>query len=77
MIYDIIFANKESLLKVRQVSCLKLEVFVSCIVSALEYIHKKAIIHRDLKPENLVLDNQGFVWLTDFGIAWVIKPDNF
>lgn len=36
---------------------------------ALEYIHGKSVIHRDIKPENLVLDDKGYVRLTDFGIA--------
>jgi serine/threonine protein kinase len=36
---------------------------------ALEHIHSKNIIYRDLKPENLVLDRQGHVVLTDFGLA--------
>ena len=43
--------------------------FIACIIAALEYIHSKSIIHRDLKPENLVLDNNGYIHLTDFGIA--------
>lgn len=36
---------------------------------ALEYIGSKNIIYRDLKPENLVLDRDGHVNLTDFGLA--------
>ena len=42
----------------------------------LEYLHNNNIIHRDIKPENLVLDNQGYVRITDLGIARVQKLDN-
>ena len=43
--------------------------FISCIILSLEYIHTNNILHRDLKPENLVLDSQGYLKLTDFGIS--------
>lgn len=36
---------------------------------SLEYVHNKGIIHRDIKPENLVFENDGYLRLTDFGIA--------
>ena len=49
--------------------------FISNIILALEYIHSQKIIHRDIKPENLVLDINGYVRLTDFGIA-VINDKN-
>lgn len=35
----------------------------------LEYTHNKGILHRDIKPENLVFDKEGYVRITDFGIA--------
>ena len=50
--------------------------FISNIILGLEYIHKNNIIHRDIKPENLVLDNKGYVHITDFGVAKINEKDN-
>ena len=41
----------------------------ACITLSLNYIHKKNVVHRDLKPENLVFGADGYLHLTDFGIA--------
>ena len=50
--------------------------FICGIILSLEYIHSKNIIHRDIKPENLVLDEKGYIRLTDFGIAKKNLEDN-
>jgi WD40 repeat protein/serine/threonine protein kinase len=39
------------------------------IAEALAYAHSQRVLHRDIKPSNLLLDQQGTVWVTDFGLA--------
>jgi serine/threonine protein kinase/WD40 repeat protein len=36
---------------------------------ALAHAHRQGVLHRDIKPSNLLLDQQGTVWITDFGLA--------
>ena len=50
--------------------------FIACIVHTLSYIHMNNVIHRDIKPENLILDDKGYVHITDFGIAKENCDDN-
>eukprot|EP01137_Pigoraptor_chileana_P017599 Opistho-2@75902 len=45
----------------------------SQIVLAFEYLHALNLIYRDLKPENLLIDSRGYIKITDFGFAKLVK----
>ena len=42
---------------------------VEQVANALDYAHSRGVIHRDIKPSNMMLDRNGWVYLTDFGLA--------
>ena len=47
----------------------QIKFLIGCIMIGLKYIHSENILHRDIKPENLVFDQNGYLRITDFGIA--------
>ena len=43
------------------------------LIAGVEYLHSKGVTHRDIKPENLLLDADGNLKITDFGLSTVFK----
>jgi len=43
--------------------------FAAELIIALDFLHQNGIIYRDLKPENVLIDSEGHVKLTDFGLS--------
>jgi serine/threonine protein kinase len=60
----------------RRFSEATVRIWAAELVLALQYLHQLNVVYRDLKPENLLLDSQGHLHLTDFGLSKVLDgPD--
>jgi hypothetical protein len=47
------------------------------LCSAIDYAHARGMVHRDLKPANVMINQQGQVVLTDFGIARIMGATQY
>jgi len=66
---------KEFIKQHKQISWQEAVKLLKPIAEALQYAHYKGVIHRDIKPSNILLTQNGFPMLTDFGVAKIIDDE--
>jgi serum/glucocorticoid-regulated kinase 2 len=53
----------------------KARFYLTEIILAIETLHKNKMIYRDLKPENVLIDKEGHIRITDFGLSKILNKD--
>ncbi len=85
-IYDVTFAGKSKYIVMEYIEGVTLREymrrngplgfeqsmdFIMQILTALQHAHEKGIVHRDIKPQNIMVQSNGRLKVTDFGIAQI------
>jgi len=47
--------------------------YAACVISGFAHLHSQNLIYRDLKPENLLIGEDGYIKITDFGFCKEVK----
>jgi tRNA A-37 threonylcarbamoyl transferase component Bud32 len=56
-----------------RLSALETATLLRPVAAALDYAHARGVVHRDVKPQNILVDDHGYVYLADFGIARMLE----
>lgn len=49
--------------------------YAASILLALEYLHSLNVVYRDLKSENVLMDEDGYIKVTDYGLSKFVQPE--
>ena len=52
------------------------EAILAQVGGAFGYAHRRGVVHRDIKPSNILIDDEGWAMVTDFGIAKVLESES-
>jgi serine/threonine protein kinase len=63
------------ILQNKTVTELQTKYWLKQILEGLSYVHTQGVVHRDLKPENLLLDGNGRIKLSDFGVSRFVNSE--
>jgi serine/threonine protein kinase len=58
----------------REMAEVPIRFILGCVILGLEALHLKNICYNDLKPENLLIFEDGYVKLSDFGLSKHLQP---
>jgi serine/threonine protein kinase len=61
--------------QVRRIPLPDVRIYIAELSLAINFLHVQGIIYRDLKPENLLIDAQGHIKMTDFGLVKQLDAD--
>lgn len=67
--------NLGSLIRERKITIRRALDIAADVATALDCAHRQGVIHRDIKPSNIMIDNDGGVHITDFGLAKQLGSD--
>lgn len=73
---DTLFKNMNKSTKLKQIFKSKKYIILLGIASGIHFLHKKQVVHRDLKPGNILLDENFYPRINDFGSAIIYTEKN-
>jgi len=66
---------KKSKYQIKLLLFFRVRFYAAQIGMALQHLHTNGVIYRDVKPENILMDDDGYLKLADFGMAKTLADD--